>query len=207
LINKKIVYNRVLRLWIKTNKKGGTMKFIERKFFLPLPAIIGIISVCIICGGCSDSEGEGGLKALMKKMPWAEEEKPPEKSEFDLLKEEYEGYKAQYAEKKQELKELQKTVKGGKRDNKVNGVTANYKCAKCGQNSMRPTKCFYCGSTGPWIVNKVRDDRDQDARLSNMRRIGELQKEMKVLKEKIVIVTEKAKAAKEEEEKSGKKKK
>lgn len=190
------------------------MKFIKGRVLLSFPAIFALCSVCVICGGCSDSEGEGGLKGLMKKMPWAEEEKKPEKSELDILKEEYEALKTQYTEKKQELTQLQKSVKGSRRANKRGGITINIKCGNCGQNKSitksafdkgQAGKCFFCGAEGPWAVIQARDDSDQDARLAKMKRIRELQGELKTLKEKIIIVTEKGKKLKEEEAKSGKK--
>jgi hypothetical protein len=192
-------------------KEREKMKSKKINIILSIPAIFALLTTCVICGGCGDE----GMKGVMKKMPWAEEEEP-EKSELDLLKEECEALKTQYTEKKQELQTLQKDVKGNRRANKRGGVTVNLKCSKCGQNkSITKTaydrgqlgKCFFCSAEGPWQVIQARDDSDQDARLAKMKRIGELQKEMKALKEKIIIIAEKGKKLQAEEAKSGRKKK
>lgn len=130
------------------------------------------------------------VKNIMKKMPWAKEEKV-EKSEADILREQLQALEEQLKEKQEELKGIKVEKKISDRVNKIDTLRERWKCNLCGQITTVPPgadpngkKCFFCNSREYSKVEYGGPTNKEETWAKNRRAI-ELQKEMQELTIKI----------------------
>jgi molecular chaperone GrpE (heat shock protein) len=169
------------------------------KFFIFVPVLLFFLFIA----GCSDNSGEEGFVAkLINKIPGLKKEEP-EKTELELLKEQYDALVEEYKEKKSEHDSIKKELVGEKNKNRRGGVSTYYKCGGCGEilsvrKGSKPNKCIYCGNRNSFsrVENRASDALSSQEKLRKNRRVMSLQKEMDELKIKITNIKDQAKAIK-----------
>ena len=151
----------------------------ELKKMRKAASFILIVVAALFVQGCDNSI----VKSIMKKMPWAKEEKV-EKTELDIMREQLQSLESQFKEKEEELKSIKVEKKISDRVNKIDTLQVRWKCNSCGQITTMKSRCLYCGGRNfskvevGGIVNK------EEAQVKN-KRVGELQKEMQEVNIKI----------------------
>lgn len=128
------------------------------------------------------------VKSIMKKMPWAKEEKV-EKSETDILREQLQALETQYKEKEEELKSIKVEKKITDRTNKIDTLQVRWKCKSCGQITTErrgkiPKKCMYCGN-GLFEMVEVGGISNKEEAMAKNRKAVDLQKELQEINIKI----------------------
>ncbi|OGV34083.1 MAG: hypothetical protein A2020_01290 [Lentisphaerae bacterium GWF2_45_14] len=127
------------------------------------------------------------VKSIMKKMPWAKEEKV--KSETDILREQLQALEDQYREKKEELGAIKVENKISDSQNRVDSMQVRWKCSACGQIAVairgaQPGKCMYCGGNR-YDQAAIGGIANKEEAMSKNKRAVELQKEIQDLNVKI----------------------
>ena len=146
--------------------------------------LILIAVMAAMLQGCSENSF---IKKIMKKMPWAKEEKV-EKTELDILREQLQSLEDESRQKEDEIKSMKDETKLTDEKNKKDTLEVRWKCRSCGQiatarKGHAPSKCMYCSSKQYDRV-EVQDGISKEVVQKN-RRTVELQKEIQELNIKI----------------------
>ena len=162
--------------------------------------LILIAASAFLIQGCDNSV----VKSIMKKMPWAKEEKV-EKTELDIMREQLQALEEQLKEKEEELKSIKVDNKITDKVNRIDTMQVRWKCKACGQitaerRGKRPGKCMYCGNSQYDLV-EVGGISNKEEAMSKNKRVGELHKEIQELAIKITNMKDMIKLLEEKKSK------